>query len=299
MITIVTLGILAVMVLPSFHSGINDKVYENSKKVFEGKFKEALHRMRVDGTIAERYSSTSDFVSVLAKHIQIGKICDNNNLSDCFSGAAYDSADNLIYDFNTQKNTSNLGGSFASELVGVSFGDGTSALIGYKPNCAVTDIYDVNTDVTKCLAVVYDVNAKDKPNTMNADIATINLGHDESCPDGTELVEASGMKLCVDKDGIQAYGSYAFYGTYTDTNGNQQPNYWAGANKYCQDKGLRLPSNNELLAFLHTDYNPLNNGYMWTVEEKTTIAHKVIIAREVPYQTDAPNFYTQPFICIK
>ncbi len=241
LITIVTLGILAVMVLPSFHSGINDKVYENSKKVFKGKFKEALHRMRVDGALAKRYDTTREFVDTLSKYIRIGQICDNTDLVSCFPSEVNASKNAILYDTTQLKTTDNLGATFTADLVGMAFGDGTKAIIGYNPTCRIMSTYDVNANVTECLVMIYDVNAKQDPNTIDYDMATINLNNDADDDDEIEIGEVFTPRSYTYNECIDAVNKGAPIKAC-----KSDDDYWAYSVDKCFKQGKRLPTRLEL-----------------------------------------------------
>ncbi len=237
LITVITIGIIAILVLPSFNAGISQTALDSQKKSFYGRFNQALHRMRIDGTLSQGYATTIDFVNALSKYIRIGQICDSDNIKKCFQKPITTTDGTTLYPEILNSTTALQGGIFNSDLVGMKFADGTSAIIGYNPDCRFTAIYDIGADVTQCLIMIYDVNSDKEPNVLKADRETINLNEDNLGWD-IERITFSALNSTQCEDAQKAQVPIKHCGKY-------EQDYWAGAAKACHDMGKKLPSPEE------------------------------------------------------
>lgn len=175
LITLTVIGIIAVLVIPALIKNHNEKTWMTASKVFERKLDIATKQMNTEEKLAG-YSSTRDFVNELQKYINIVKICDNSELTSCFS-------ENIIWGSNNQnikmkqiKTAKNLGqDSWNTETIGVQFSNGINAIIAYNPATS-QDPYNNQFNATSAsMAIIYDVSGFKKPNTSNKDIGSINV----------------------------------------------------------------------------------------------------------------------------
>ncbi|MDD3436936.1 MAG: hypothetical protein PHC64_07290, partial [Candidatus Gastranaerophilales bacterium] len=175
--------------------------------------------------------------------------------------------------------------------VGLSFADGTNAIIAYDPSCAYLDwtnnegsIYGeggstgksfIPGNTTACVAIVYDINGNQKPNVVGKDIGELNavLGDDDCVQVGS---------LCISKANVNhTYIDTSVDNTWdnncTSSNYNCTHNRWAAARKACNDLGMHLPSDSELTAIYNATSKNLGiksllnmSYYYWTSLEQSS-----------------------------
>mgnify|MGYP003342538412 CR=1 FL=1 len=104
---------------------------------------------------------------------------------------------------------------------------------------------------TEILSVLYDVTGYEKPNVITQDLRGINSAIvQESLVECTQIgnyycikdLGTNYEKLDCRYDDINT--DYCMLGRGTKS----EEDYWAGAMKYCQNKGLRLPTTNGVLG---------------------------------------------------
>ena len=168
LITLAIIGIVAALTIPTLVMNFNEKSWDSANKVFRARFEEAMRLTNVTQGISG-YATTKDFVNALSKNFKIGKICNSDELSSCF-GEKFTFRD-TEYETDELQASSNLGlPDWDSEVIGLMFDSGVSALITYDKNCALSDPYSNNTaELTSCVALLYDVNGNGNPNSYEQD----------------------------------------------------------------------------------------------------------------------------------
>lgn len=175
LITLAVIGIVAALTIPALIKNYNQKAWMTASKVFERKLDIATKQMNTEEKLAG-YSSTLDFVNELKKYINIVKICDNEELTSCFSENIIWGSDNHNIKMEQIKTAKNLGhDSWSTETVGVQFSNGINAIIAYNP-ATLQEPYNNQFNATSAsMAIIYDVSGFKKPNTSNKDIGNINV----------------------------------------------------------------------------------------------------------------------------
>lgn len=189
LITLGIIGVVAAITIPTLVANYNVKTWSTSANVFEKKLTQALRVMNTQMTLTG-HETTKDFVEELSKHIQINKICKNDELLDCFNETIYwggGTAAPKEIDTNIIKTSLNFGRrDWDTEIIGVQFANGVSALIAYNPITSSNE-EDSNTllckqdpwsneiDGTSCLAILYDTSGAKAPNTSGKDLRSINV----------------------------------------------------------------------------------------------------------------------------
>ena len=181
LITLGIIGVVAAMTIPTLVADYNTRTWNTGSSVFEKKLTEALKVMNSQQVLAG-HTTTKAFVEELSKHFKINKICDNNELSTCFSDNALWEIVNLssgssseVIDLSTITNAQDLTSKdWSSEVIGVQFANGTSGLIAYNNIDCYQDPYSNQVKGTGCLSIMYDVNGFKSPNTTGKDIRGIN-----------------------------------------------------------------------------------------------------------------------------
>ena len=178
MIAVTVIGLIAALMVPSLKANFDRKNWDMKSSVFATNLHDVLKEMRVDKEL-KGHSTTESFVSALANYTKVIKICDNDELTDCFS-------DEIIWGEDTFE-TANLTTAkqmgknyWDTNVSGVKFDNGVSALIAYNPECA-NDVKLIggqsgNSSVqTDCIAVVFDVSGVKVPNKYGQDIRAYNI----------------------------------------------------------------------------------------------------------------------------
>ena len=182
LITLGIIGVVAAMTIPTLMVNINEKQWSTAATVFEQKLDDALKTMNTQQTLLG-HTTTESFVEELSKHYKTNKICSNDKLLDCFSDTVYwgggDATPEEV-DMSIVKTAKHFGQTaWGTNLVGVQFANGVSALIAYNPitssdDPTVTvceqDPYSNQISGQKCLAVLYDVSGTKNPNTSGKDL---------------------------------------------------------------------------------------------------------------------------------
>ena len=172
LITLAIIGVVAAMTIPTLVANYQNKAWSTSAQVFERKLEEALKTMNTQQTLAG-YSNTADFVAELGKHFKITKVCKNDDLMSCFEDKVTWGDEEV--DMTKVKNAKNFGqDDWDTELIGVQFGNGTSGIIAYNPDCKEQPFSNQFTG-TSCLALLYDTDGFKKPNTQQKDLRSINV----------------------------------------------------------------------------------------------------------------------------
>ena len=94
LITLGIIGVVAAMTMPALLTNVNDKIFESQRKVAASKLTAAISMLNVNGSLASS-SDTEEFINALKSELKISKVCDSNNLSDCFA--------ETIYNYNSNK----------------------------------------------------------------------------------------------------------------------------------------------------------------------------------------------------
>ena len=206
LITLGIIGVVAAMTIPTLVADYNKKVWDTSAAVFEKKLEAALKTMNTQMTLLG-HDSTASFVEELSKHFKMNKICQNDELLDCFPNEVYwgsGDAEPELVDMSEIKVAKDFGQtSWDTELIGVLFANGISALIAYNPTEAcVQDPYSNQISGSNCLAILYDTSAFKSPNTGTKDLR------------GNQFVTKLGKFCALELNG-QCYGAAFKAAPYT------------------------------------------------------------------------------------
>ena len=163
LITLMVIGIIAVLIMPSFINFLNNHILERQREVFSKKFEEGLSQMRVDDKLAEHYATTQDFVNQMQKYFKITQVCDKDNLNNCFdeiftakafyNGKETASKTFISTDIKTTKNL-NEKSKYDTDVIGLRLSDGTSMLITYNPDCTGIEAGDTTGSTTSCFSYI-------------------------------------------------------------------------------------------------------------------------------------------------
>ncbi len=279
LITLAIIGIVAALTIPTLIQNYQERAWNTASQVFQRKLGEALRVMNVQGTLAG-YTTTEAFVDELSKHIKITRICDNDDITTCFSDTVTWGDEEV--DMSKVKKAKNFGqNDWDTNTVAVQFANGVNGVIAYNPDCRQNqfsnDVITVGeTGIgTTCLAILYDVDGFKNPNTQQKDLRGLNVASlgGSNCAielsDGTcftaPFIPTPHVWNACDTNGttsdpddlafMSKYGlQYCMYSPYGKND------YWAGAVKTCKDMGSSLPSQEQLTALANELYDAPISG---------------------------------------
>lgn len=220
------------------------------------------------------YDNTMAFVNVLKKYLKIAQICENNNLNNCWPTKTIltsDGSEVSIDDLTT-------GASFGTEgytqaNIGLITADGTPIIMSYKDDCqslepektytwSTIDNKPVTNDTTSCIAMIYDINGKGRPNKVLQDVK---LFHVAGLRKKFECLNYAGIcgqsigfnysALYLDDPDYNKYAQKAGVKPCTTSLCMQNGDAWLGAYKACDDMGARLPNLHEITNLANTMYH--------------------------------------------
>lgn len=267
LITLAIIGIVAAIILPSFVSNYQKKVRTEQDRTIKYKLTKATDQMKSLGLIGN-YSSTDAFIAVLKKHFKIAQVCKNNNLENCWPTKTIETADGTmvnVKDLTTGEDFNPTG--YTKNNLGIITADGTAMIISYKDDCESLEpekTYEWQTDdnkpvtnaTTNCIAMIYDINGKGRPNKAGEDVKLFNVAHLGS--NKFECQEYAKAGLCMSPSTFPSTPmmlsdpdydkTIAELGSVPCTTAKcaNEGDYWAGAAKVCKDAGGRLPTLSEL-----------------------------------------------------
>ena len=264
LITLAIIGIVAALTIPTLVQNYQTRAWNTASEVFQRKLGEALRVMNVQGTLAG-YTTTEAFVDELSKHIKITRICDNDDITTCFSDTVTWGDEEV--DMSEIKKARNFGqNNWKTNTVAVQFANGVNGVIAYNPNCRQNqfsnDVITVGeTGIgTDCLAILYDVDGFKNPNTQQKDLRGLNVASlggsncaielsDGTCFTAPFIPTPHVWNGCdtngttSDPDDLAFMSKYNIQYCLSSTYVND---YWAGAVKACKDMGSSLPSQEQL-----------------------------------------------------
>ena len=268
LITLAIIGIVAALTIPTLVQNYQERAWNTASQVFQRKLGEALRVMNVQGTLAG-YTTTEAFVDELSKHIKITRICDNDDITTCFSDTVTWGDEEV--DMSKIKKAKNFGDDkvgWGTNTIGVQFANGVNGVIAYNPSCTQdpfrNDVISIGeTGIgTDCLAILYDVDGFKNPNTQQKDLRGLNVASlgGSNCAielsDGT-CFTAPFYPTAVTKlecDQLVSDG-YPIKECYYDSD------YWAGAVKACHDIGASLLSDTEYFKLAEELYQDLGDAF--------------------------------------
>ncbi len=261
LITLAIIGVVAVIVLPSLITNVNDRV--NAEKIRSAKYKftKATDHMKSLGLIGP-YSSTDAFVDELQKYFKIAKRCDANHIRACWPTDTVKLEDGKEWEISKTKTGKQLKMNnddthdYSSDNVGIITADGTPMILSYNKKCEALDpmkTYGWSTSNGKpetnatagCVAAVFEINGHSRPNTFRKDVVAFNangLGSacsieiDGKCFGAVFYYKPMTYEECAGQNATSPYNPTEA-GSYAKSLGikycSLTKDYWAGAVKQC------------------------------------------------------------------
>ena len=261
LITITIIGVVAAMTIPNLLADVDQRKYNSASGNFQRKLGEALRIMNGQNTL-KGYNDTKDFVAELGKNIKILKVCET--VTDCFP-ARFKKGSGVVVETSTLTDAASLGQSYGTKTVGVEFANGVRAIVAYNPDFKKQsngdvvsftkddkNIVSMNTNV---MSIIFDVS-EDDTNKINEDIfiKNTNFGSSSGPCDGVKIADYCVKDFGTDYSAIPC--TEGVNTKYCGTPSGLTNDFWAGAQKKCDDKNMRMPSLEELnniYGYLTTD----------------------------------------------
>ena len=272
LITLLIIGVVAVLTIPTLTTQINEYILQKQKDVFSKKWVDGLSQMRVDGKLESSYT-TAEFVNEMQNYFKIANVCDSSNLANCFAEkiTSYENGEAEEFEVKDLKSAKNFNKTEEDAPVyGIRFADGTSMLLAYKKGCTGISEGDTKGNHTQCLLYVYDVNANKSPNTYggntgtdsnksDGEISTMNKGRD--LVGNASITKGNAYGLDFEIIGNTSYAKEACTGPnndicFTSVGGD----YWLGAQNFCENMGGTLPDKAHLERIAEKLYNCEKSG---------------------------------------
>ena len=250
LITLAIIGIVAALTIPTLIQNYQERAWNTASQVFQRKLGEALRVMNVQGTLAG-YTTTEAFVDELSKHIKITRICDNEDITTCFSDTVTWGDEEV--DMSKIKKAKNFGQEdWDTNTVAVQFANGVNGIIAYNPDCRQNqfsnDVITVGESGigTTCLAILYDVDGFKNPNTKDKDLKNLNVTSLGGSNCAIELSDGTCFTAPFKPTPLTLAECEAQKGELGISECFYDGDYWAGAVKTCKDMGSSLPSMEQL-----------------------------------------------------
>ena len=278
LITLTIIGVIAAITIPSLKNAIDDFTYSKADSTFQRRLGEALKMMNANAVLA-KHETTESFVNELKDKMTIVKVCSSSKITECF-GQNFKSASgetkktiNVSELSTVNKLTKADYGN--SEVLGIVFKNGISALVAYNKN-ADQEPYNNNFITfsnsdgvvsvgTDALAILYDLDGKGGgENLLGRDIRGINVAFSGTCPGSVRTIE--GKNYC------DLGTNYSASGTYMSGT-SEQLDYWTGAKKACAALGGTLPTWQQLGLLHGRSGAPTSGDYWSSVESSATYAY--------------------------
>ena len=263
LITLVTIGVVAALAMPSFLISIQDILYNERAKNTFYKLSQATDKMKALGLLETKYESTSAFVDELEKHLKISKRCSSENIVECFGNSKTVNFWGQSIYIDDLKTSSGLGKSKWNSLTeGIVLADGTPILLTYNvAKCQPMSEWEQTShsengtsNTLNCLSIVFDTNQNKPPNKISKDIRALNnaldkykIGNDNMYIDTPRLPSRSytydeckniGLTQCCTVD----------YCNNTD--------YWLGGFMDCYENDGRLINDSDFAKIAKVLYGP-------------------------------------------
>jgi len=254
LITLAVIGVVAALTIPSLVENHNAKAWATAKDLWQKKLVEVTRRMNVDGVMTG-YSTTEDYFDTFKKYVKVVKTCDSNDINTCYSPKVVSTGKDGEIEVETSglKTANDLGlKDFGTNTMSFVIADGTTVIMAYNPKCPEVDPFsqEGQSGQVGCMGMVIDVNGKKGPNRVGKDI---------------QLSEGVAFSTCDNPIGDYCWSTDFQADRAVDTTEGSPDqkydtvfahptNYWAGAKKTCEEKGMELPTTEQLANIASTIY---------------------------------------------
>ena len=296
LITLGIIGVVAAVIMPTLLQNVSERVYSHREANIANKITNAMEVMITSGNYSS-YSTTEEFVNALKKHLKIIKVCDNGHLTDCWPTAKVKGADGNEYNVADVTTGRKLHTKNNTNTVGIVLNDGASLILTYNPNVIPENDmasfipstkklpvgfgkkkeFAYTSNATDAIDYVVDVNGSSGPNAETDEGETSHDIRSFKRASFSAVSVCEGYKIngaCFVDLGVVApiscvEGVNTEYCLTSDGNNSGYLfDYWAGANKACDDIGMSLvPASillNDLIKQHIGEEGVPNSGWYWT-----------------------------------
>ncbi len=188
LITLGIIGVVAAITMPVLISNVQDRVKAKRVENIKQKLSKVTDKMAVQSGLSG-YGTTAAFVNEMTKHMKVAKVCDNNNIADCWPTTEVDlNKDGKMWDISKTKNakTLQIGKDIRDswdDTMAIITADGVPMILSYKKDCdfdvdksgLVFNKDSAMSNSTGCLSGVFDWNGGRNPNKLGDDVMTIGM----------------------------------------------------------------------------------------------------------------------------
>ena len=277
LITIGIIGVVAVLVLPSFIQDMSERINSNRQANIAQKITKSVELMAVNGDYTG-ITTTEEFVEKLSKYLKIAKVCDKDHLEECWPTKEITTAKGGKFQIKDAKTSKDLHVKGNTDNVGLILADGATLIMSFNPNAepipaeksftASTKALPVGENKTKDFAYtsnatgaidfVMDVNGKTGPNAENDieghyyDIRSFRKATftAQACAGGFLVGKTCFVDLGLNYDPINCTKTENIEYCTPTMNSPFFLDFWAGGNKACDDIGLEMPTSQEMSNIL-------------------------------------------------
>ena len=320
LITLGIIGVVAAVALPALITNINDRANSERQANIAQKITQAMEQMRAHGELVKYSSTDDfvDVLQKylkITKRCDANNIADCWTTS--VVSVTNSNGETLDYDVSSAKTRKKLLKYASSDgnNVGLVLADGASLILTYDPATPSIDIgdkvlasrmtlsvgknktkeYSYTTNVTGAIDFVMDVNGKKGPNKERYDnkmydirpFRLASFSDITQCEYGsqgciayignnyTEVDCSEAASTSTDETIKSNYDNYC-----GDNPSKYATDYWAGANKACEEVGMMLPNQNKLKDIWQNkaEYAQIasNTNWFWASDKYDRISGKFI-----------------------
>ena len=239
LITLVVIGVVAAMTLPTLITSVRTKANATKKEVFKARLLNGLKETAVQDSLMG-YDTTMKFTKALGQHYKMFNVCEISDINACYNveevvlNAEGDTI--AITDITGVKNLKLSEGGGWLDPVTIVATDGTVFIMSYNKNCSITEAelqgvrdeetgkYSDSNEALSCIDGVIDINGVSAPNKWGLDL--LSFRNAKLVPDW----------ITVTSNGVTYKVSPELDGKYN----------WMNAQTACINIGGRLPTKAQL-----------------------------------------------------
>lgn len=155
MITVAIIGVVAAVVMPTFIRNNAERINSHRQANIAQKVTKSVELMIANGDYQGIYN-TEQFVNKLSKYLKIAKVCNSDNLTDCWPTKKIKTATGKEYNIENAQTGKDLnfgGKDNDTPNVGLILADGASLIMTFNPNASAISAEDGFTSSSKDLPV--------------------------------------------------------------------------------------------------------------------------------------------------
>ena len=293
LITLGIIGVVAVLVMPRFLDDMSERTNSHREANIAQKITKSIEVMSISGDY-ENFTTTEEFVNRLKKYLKIVRVCHSDNLAPCWPAKVVTGADGSKYQIKDIKTSAQLHVNNDTNIVGFVLADGANVIMTYNPLISAPsngssfkpykkklpignnkfEEFAYSSNAADAIDYVVDLNGAAGPNSepdsdgKYFDIRSFRIAKFSNVSVSCEA--KGGFKIngaCI----VDLGGNYAplnctleknvSYCAFLNSTEPTVTDYWAGANKACQDLGMKLPDRNTGINLINLSDGVLSGTY--------------------------------------